>query len=94
MIATCNDDGLVRSHEEAIALLRTTVPGARVEVHRVAPGDGAEAARRYVVTLERVGHRPLSLGDVYALPTEAENLADRARTLADKAVRAAEGQAR
>lgn len=94
MTATCNDDGLVRSHEEAAAVLRSSVPGARVTIERVRPGDGAEAARRYVVTLERVGHRPLSLGDVYALPTEVENLADRARTLADKAVRAAEGQTR
>lgn len=94
MTATCNGDGLVRSHEEAAAVLRFSVPGARVAIERVRPGDGAEAARRYVVTLERVGHRPLSLGDVYALPTEAENLADRARTLADKAVRTAEGQTR
>ena len=92
MTATCNDDGLVRSHEEAAAVLRFSVPGARVAIERVRPGDGAEAARRYVVTLERVGHRPLD--ETYALPTEAENLADRARTLADKAVRTAEGQTR
>ncbi len=82
------DDDLVQTHDDALAVLRSAVPGARVTTERLRES----LARRYVVTLERVGHRELSQGDVYALPIEASALAGRARTLADAAVSAAEGR--
>lgn len=86
------DDGLVRTHDEAAQVLRDAVPGARVDVVDVQPGPGSERARRYVVTLDRVGLRPVSKLDVYALPMKASALMKRARDLADAAVKATEAR--
>lgn len=83
---TTTDDDIVRTHDDALFVLRGAVPGARVETIELRE----PLARRYVVTLERVGYRELSQGDVYALPIEASELASRARQLADAAVSAAE----
>ena len=90
MTATTNDDDMVRTHDEAAQVLRWAVPGAAVDVVPMRPGPGAERARRYVVTLARLGHREVSRIDVYALPMRADALARRARELADTAAKAAE----
>jgi hypothetical protein len=83
---TMHDDDLVWTHDGALSVLRYAVPGARIATIALRE----PLARRYVVTLERVGHREISQGDVYALPIEASELASRARQLADAAVAAAE----
>lgn len=80
------EDGLVRTHDEALSVLRRAVPGAHVETYPTRE----HLARSYVVTLERIGHARLSESDVYALPIEVDALTERARKLADAAVRAAE----
>ena len=90
MTVTQDDSGLVRTHDEALTVLVWAVPGAAVDVVPLRPGPGAERARRYVVTLARLGHREVSTMDVYALPMRADALAKRARELADTAAKAAE----
>lgn len=93
---TTRDDGLVRTHDEAQALIRDAVPGARVAFEHIARPDsiGTDArARRYVVLVERAGFRRVTDGDVYSLPCVAERLARRAREVADLALTAA-GDAR
>ena len=92
MSATARDDGLVRSHEEAVQLLRYAVPGARVTTAPIfAPGrqSAAEAMRRYEITVERVGREPITTCAVYCLPALAVTLAHGARQAADRALAAA-----
>ncbi len=84
MSVTTPDDGLVRSHEEALALLRYTVLGAQVTVAPIARAKALDTmcrSARYEITLP--GSAPHT--DTYSLPCRAENLARRARTLADEA---------
>lgn len=88
---TTPDDGMLRTHDEALQLLRYAVPGARVALHPVAlPGStkANAAARRYTVTVPRVGAEPLETADIYTLPTPAAPIARRVRDLADYALRA------
>lgn len=87
---TARHDGVVRTHEEALACLRGAVPGAIVEAYDVRPGPGCDRSRGFVVTLERVGRRAVSPADTYALPCPESNLARRARELAQAALVAAE----
>ncbi len=85
------DDGWLRTHDEARDLLTYAVPGARVTFSRVArPGtqQGNAQARRFQITVRRVGREPLETFDLYTLPCLAEPLARRARELADHALRA------
>lgn len=89
MTVTQDDSGLVRTHDEALTVLVWAVPGARVQLHDVRPGPGSERARRYTVTLERLGHYELTQADVYALPMNALALAAQAKRVADAAARAA-----
>lgn len=89
-LVTAPDDGWLRTHDEARELLTYAVPGARVTLAPVAgPGTpkGAAQARRYQITVRRIGHDPLPTADTYTLPCLAEPLARRARELADHALR-------
>ena len=88
MITTL-DDGLVRSHEEALQLLLYALPGARVTLATVAvPGSERAAAstRRYDVVLPRIGREPITTASVYSLPCDAARLAQGARAEADRAL--------
>lgn len=70
----------LRTHDDALDLLRAAVPGAVVEL---APTRaGGEGARAYQITL--VGARiRVSGGDTYHLPCLAAPIARRAREIAD-----------
>lgn len=78
---TARDDDMVRTHDEALSLLRESVPGARVAL--IPAPQAGDRVRRYAVTLERVGHLPSTASDVYSLPCRAAPLARRAREIAD-----------
>lgn len=87
-IITAPDDGWVRTHDEVGELLRYAVPGAQVKLSPVAlPGNahGNARARRYQITVRRIGREPLPTADTYTLPCLAAPLARRARELADHA---------
>jgi hypothetical protein len=76
---------MVRTHDDALALLRYAVPGAVVELEPIwHPGEqeSSARARRYVVTIPAARVR-VSDGDTYSLPCLAAPLARRARDLAD-----------
>lgn len=83
------DDGWARSHDEAIAALRGECDrlGARLTIERSSQG---ERFRRYIVTLERWGQRPLSSASVYGVPCPADSLVDHVRTMVKGAASAAE----
>lgn len=85
---TTRDDGMVWTHDEAAGALRGECDrlGARVVVERV-PEQG-ERFRRYVVTLDRWGARPLSVGSTYGCPCPASNLLGHVRTMVLGAVAA------
>lgn len=69
------DDGFVRTHDDASALLQYAVPGARVRTWRLRDTDKAyEAARGYEVTIARHGAPTLAVLGSYALPARAERL--------------------
>lgn len=90
---TIRDDDWIRTHDEAAQLLRYAIPGARVEVEpireaREGDNDTRQAARRFRITVERIGREPMSTADIYALPCLGEPLARRARELADHAAKA------
>lgn len=88
MTITIRDDGLVRSHDEAASVLRGECDrlGARLVIERTPQG---ERFRRYEITLDRWGRRPLSGVATYGVPCPAENLASHVRTLVRGAVDAA-----
>lgn len=82
------DDGMVRTHDDALALLRAAVPGGEVRVYPVMqPGDARSAAacRRYEIRLPRLGGYVTSDADLYHLPTAAAPLERRAKVLAETA---------
>lgn len=82
---------MVRTHDDALALLRYAVPGAIVELAPIwRPGSSQDEARtrRYTITVPAARVR-VSDGDVYSLPCLAEPLARRARELADACLTAA-----
>lgn len=70
----------LRTHDDALDLLRYAVPGAVIEL---APTrGGGDGARAYQITL--VGARVrVSGGDTYHLPCLAAPIARRAREIAD-----------
>lgn len=79
---TAPDDAMVRTHDDAIALLRYAVPGARVETWQ--PPRGRDNARSYSVSLERLGAEPIVVHAAYALPCDANSLARHARGQVEK----------
>lgn len=88
MTARVVDDGWIRTHDDALALLRYAVPGARVGLApvRLDSRRTAQAARRYEITVHALGREPVTTGDLYHLPLRAEPLARRAREIADRAL--------
>ena len=86
---TAPDDGLVRSHDEMLELLRYAVPGARVALHPVAiPGTlkGAQQTRRYTIAVPCIGRDPVPSASMYSLPCPAAPMIANARRLADDAL--------
>lgn len=75
---------MVRTHDEALDLLRYAALGARVEVERI---PGSPSAARYAVSVDGVEPHLAT----YSLPVLAEPLARHARTLADRALAARRG---
>lgn len=76
----------LRTHDDAAAVLRYAAPGARVRIEPLAPTHGAfdpavSRSRRYVLTLEHMGQRPLHVADVYTLPVEPDALRARVASL-------------
>jgi hypothetical protein len=70
----------LRTHDDALDLLRYAVPGAVIEL---APTrGGGDAARAYQITLLGARIR-VSGGDTYHLPCLAAPIARRAREIAD-----------
>lgn len=88
---TQNDDGMCRTHDDALALLRYAAIGADVHVSTVRePGTtrANSATRRYEVRLPGLSGGVVSQGDVYCLPVRADDLARRVREVADHALKA------
>lgn len=86
---TARDDGWVRTHDEALDVLRYAAPGASVDVlpvaGRAAGSLGAQgASRRYVVAVHGAAPRT----DLYTLPAPADGLARRVREIAAEALAA------
>jgi adenosine/AMP kinase len=84
----------VTTHDDLARLLRYAVPGARVAVLSLsaeAAADALDRSGRYVITLERVGHAPITATSTYALPALAEPIARHARQEAEDAVAVALG---
>lgn len=82
-------DDWVTTHDGARELLTYAVPGARVRLSPVALPGTREAnakARRYQITVPRLGREPVETADLYTLPCLAGPLARRARQLADHAL--------
>lgn len=78
---TAPDDGWVRTHDDALDLLRAAASGARVRVSRISSQDrAAERARRYEVLLDRIGGSA-SQADLYSLPCLASPLTRRVMDL-------------
>jgi hypothetical protein len=92
---TAADDGWVRTQDDLRDLLTYAVPGARVQLAPI-PGDPrpetVRRTRRVVLSLDRVGGR-LETTDLVSLPVRAEDLARRARQLADAAMTSTPGRA-
>lgn len=85
MTITVNNDDRVRSHEEALQVLRYAVPGASVELHHVKSQPGSERFRSYTIHLQTIGFLPVTTGDLYSLPCRASSIASRAKELAELA---------
>jgi hypothetical protein len=69
---TATDDGWIRTHDEAQALLRYSAIGARVEFSRIA--EGREQTRRYTITVDRMGGKADAVRGMYSLPVNADRL--------------------
>ena len=86
MLAVSRDDGRVYTHDDAEALLRSAVPGARVEVYR--RPYSRERSRSYQITVRRHGREDVAVLGSYALPAPAEQLARDARQQVESALAA------
>ena len=88
-LIVARDDGIVRTHDEAAALLDSAAPGALVYLDRrpkpTVRERAYEASRQYSVVLPEARHVTPSTCDVYTLPCRADALARRVRELADAA---------
>jgi hypothetical protein len=80
---TAPDDGLVRTHDDARALLAYAVPGARVAF---APQTARSTS--YQVTVRRFGEPAICVLGSYTLPAQAAPLAANAREQVDRAMKA------
>lgn len=88
MRVVATDDGEVRSHEEAAAVLRYAVPGAVVTVRRprlkTLHERTSERARVYEIALPQLTRQPVVAVGSYALPLPAADLAAHARAEVEK----------
>lgn len=87
---TAADDGMVRTHDDAVACLKYAALGARVRIEPVRePGSTRtnNSTRRYELLLPCLNGAVVTEGDVYKLPIPAEVLQRRAREVAEHAMR-------
>ena len=89
---TSTDDGLVRSHDDALALLTYAVPGATVRVWqrslRYAEDRVLERSRSYEITVKPHGRDEVAVLGSYSLPIGANDLAHSARKQVESALAA------
>jgi hypothetical protein len=79
---------LVRTHDDARAVLTHAVPGAVVEIYtpRDPGGRHAERVRAYQLVIKRLGREVVCTTGTYVLPLLASRLADSARQAVDAAL--------
>ena len=86
------DDGMVRSHDDALALLTYTVTGAKVRVWqrplRYAEDRVLERSRSYEITVRPHGREEAAVLGSYHLPINANDLARSARLQVESALAA------
>jgi hypothetical protein len=86
MVTHTHGDDIVRTHDEARALLNASANGLRVKIERTRDESGAQRARRY--HLFHPSHpETLTPGDTYALPFVASTVSERVQRLASEAAR-------
>lgn len=86
---TAPDDNVVRSHDDAAALLRYAATGAHVEIYVMRARDAAhEASRGYVIALPRLGRPDAVVRASYTLPAPASRLLEQTRRALDAALKA------
>jgi hypothetical protein len=83
---TVRDDDVLRTHDEAYALLRYVVTGATVRIYR--REHGREKSRSYEITVRPHGREDVAVLGSYALPVRAAALASDARTKVESALAA------
>lgn len=89
---TVRDDDVLRSHDEASALLRYCVTGATVRVFRRPlkriDERVLERSRTYEITVRPHGRETIAVLGSYALPVRAAQLASDARRQVESALAA------
>lgn len=75
---TATDDGYAHTHDDAQALIRYAVPGARVRFWQPATTRGRSMS--YEITVERWGAKVAPVLGAYTLPAPASQIADHARS--------------
>jgi len=91
-VITASDDGMIRSHDDARALLTYTVTGAKVRVwqraFRYAEDRVLERSRSYEITVRPHGREEVAVLGSYHLPVNANDLARSARQQVESALAA------
>lgn len=84
------DLGVLRTHDEARALLRAECDrlGARWTLDVLDPDRKGAKYARYTVRLPRIGERDLSEASTYSLPVPAKSIAGHVRTMIEGAANA------
>ena len=73
------------------------IGSARARCHRSRSNSSERHVERqgsYVLTLERFGQRPLTIGSAYSLPALEDKIIGHVRSVVEQAARAAEGHTR
>jgi len=78
------DEEWVRSHDDAEALLKYAVPGARVSFYDRGSVLRLGAFREYVVTLDDEGHTVAHGPHTYGLPCKARDMARFVKRVANR----------
>jgi hypothetical protein len=76
--AVAYDDGYARTHDDAQALIRYAVPGARVRFWK--PETTRGRSMSYEITVERWGRREVPVLGAYTIPAPADAIASNARS--------------
>lgn len=79
------DDDLVRTHDEARALLSASANGLRVKIERTRDESGAQRARRFYLYHPSHPREPLTPFDVYSVPFVASTMHARVARLSREA---------